>query len=89
MKPCLQDSYLLLPDNVGESDILNESGLECLILKNNKPEIIAEKILEIGKQNKKWKNNVSMKCKDISSKYNNETQSKLFKEVFYKLLDEI
>jgi glycosyltransferase involved in cell wall biosynthesis len=79
----------IITNNVGESDILNESGLECLILKNNEPEMIAEKILQIGNQNKKWKNYVSLKCKEISSKYNNETQSKLFKDVFYKLLDEI
>jgi glycosyltransferase involved in cell wall biosynthesis len=79
----------IITNNVGESDILNEFGLECLILKNNEPEMIAEKILQIDNQNKKWKDNVSLKCKEISSKYNQETQSKLFKDVFYKLLDEI
>ncbi|MFY9637848.1 MAG: glycosyltransferase [Methanobacterium sp.] len=79
----------LITENVGQSDILKENGLECLILNNNQPERVAEKILDIENQDKKWKENVSLKCKEISSNYNQETQSKEFKKVFHELIDEI
>jgi glycosyltransferase involved in cell wall biosynthesis len=79
----------VITQNVGEADILDEFGLECLILENNQPETIAEKILEIWNQDEKWKNNISLKCKEISSNYNKETQSKEFKRVFLKIMEEI
>lgn len=79
----------LITEKVGQSDILNENGLECLILENNLPETVAKKILEIEKHDKKWKENVSLKCKEISSNYNKETQSKEFKKVFQELIDDI
>ena len=28
----------IITENVGEADILNDKGLECLVLKNNQPE---------------------------------------------------
>jgi len=79
----------IITENVGEADILNENGLNCLILENNRPENVAQKILEIDGKDKKWKKNISLKCKEISSNYNEETQSKEFKKVFDKLVEDI
>lgn len=79
----------IITENVGEVDILIDNELECLVLDNNQPEIIAEKIVEIGDHDEKWKNNISLKCKEISSNYNKETQSKEFKRVFLKIIEEI
>ena len=79
----------IITENVGEADILKDKGLECLVLKNNQPEIIAEKILEIGNHDEKWKKNISLQCKEISSKYNKESQSKEFKRVFDELIEKI
>jgi glycosyltransferase involved in cell wall biosynthesis len=79
----------ILTENVGEADILRDNGLNCLVLEDNKPEIIAEKILEIEGKDMEWKKNVSLKCKDISSNYNEETQSKEFKRVFEELIDQL
>ncbi len=79
----------IITENVGEADILNENGLNCLVLKDNEPEKIAEKILEIHSKDEKWKNNVSLRCKEITSNYNAETQSKEFKKAFLWLMDKI
>jgi len=38
---------------------------------------------------KNRKKNVSLKCKEISSNYNEETQSKEFKKVFEELVDQM
>ena len=74
---------------LGKQIYLNDKELECLVLKNNQPEIIAEKILEIGDHDEKWKKNISLQCKEISSKYNKESQSKEFKRVFEELIEKI
>ena len=79
----------IITKNVGEADILTHEALECLVLDNNQPEIIAEKIVEIGNHDKKWKKNISLHCKEISSNYNKETQTKEFKRVFHKLIKKI
>jgi len=79
----------LITENVGQSDILNKNGLKSLILENNEPETVAEKILEIENEDKKWKENISLKCKEISSSYNEETQSKKFKKIFQELIKDI
>jgi glycosyltransferase involved in cell wall biosynthesis len=79
----------IITKNVGESDILDDNGLECLILENNQPEIIAEKILEIGDHDEQWKKNISLHCREISSEYNKESQSKEFKRVFNELIKKI
>ena len=51
--------------------------------------MIAEKILEIGNHDEKWKENISLQCKEISSNYNKETQTKEFKKVFDELIEKI
>jgi glycosyltransferase involved in cell wall biosynthesis len=79
----------IITKNVGEADILNDKGLECLVLKNNQPEIIAEKILEIEDHDIKWKKNISQQCRQISTEYNKESQSKEFKRVFNELIEKI
>jgi glycosyltransferase involved in cell wall biosynthesis len=79
----------IITDDVGESDIIRENGLDCLILDSNQPNIIADKILEINNKDLKWKENVSGRCKEISRQYNEETQSKEFKKVFSNILDDI
>ena len=79
----------IITKNVGESDILDDNGLECLILENNQPEIIAEKILEMGDHDEQWKKNISLQCREISSEYNKESQSKEFKRVFNELIEKI
>lgn len=79
----------VITENVGEADILIENGLESLVLKDNHPEKIAEKILEIQGQSKEWKQKVSGKCKEITSSYNADEQSKEFKKVFNELLSKI
>jgi glycosyltransferase involved in cell wall biosynthesis len=79
----------IITENVGEADILNKSGLATLILEDNQPEMIARKILEIANHDHTWKKNISIKCKEISSSYNEETQSKEFKKVFLDLIEKI
>jgi len=79
----------IITDNVGESDILRENGLDCLILNGNQPDKIADKILEIHDKDHKWKENISQRCKAISRQYNEETQTKEFKKVFSNILDDI
>jgi len=79
----------IITNNVGEADILQDNGLEYLVLESNKPEIIAKKILEIEDHNMGWKKNISLKCKEISSKYNKKTQTKEFKKVFEGLIKKI
>jgi len=79
----------VITENVGEADILKENGMNCLVLENNEPEMIAEKIIEISEHDENWKKNVSLKCKEISSNYNEETQSKEFKKVFEELVDQL
>lgn len=79
----------IITKNVGEADILSQKGLEFLVLEDNQPEKIAEKIIEIQKQDKEWKQDISLKCKEISADYNKETQSKEFKRVFFKLIEEM
>jgi glycosyltransferase involved in cell wall biosynthesis len=79
----------IITENVGEADILNENGLEYLVLKTNKPNIIAEKIVEIADHDMNWKKNVSLKCKKVSSNYNEENQSKEFKKVFEELIGQL
>ena len=37
----------------------------------------------------KWKTNISIKCKEISSKYNAETQSKAFKKAFQEVVNQL
>ena len=79
----------VITENVGEADILKENGMNCLVLENNEPEMVAEKIIEIREHDENWKKNVSLKCKEISSNYNEETQSKEFKKVFEELVDQL
>ncbi len=79
----------IITSNVGESDILRENSLDCLILEGNQPQEIADKILEIHNRDTKWKEKVSRRCKDITMQYNEETQSKEFKKVFQELLEDI
>jgi len=79
----------VITENVGEADILKENRLNCLVLENNEPEMVAEKIIEISDHDENWKKNVSMKCKEISSSYNEKTQTKEFKKVFLELIDKI
>jgi glycosyltransferase involved in cell wall biosynthesis len=77
----------IITENVGEADILIDNGLENLVLKDNDPKTIADKILEISDRDENWKAKVSDTCKEISSKYNAETQSKEFKKAFQEVLD--
>lgn len=79
----------IITENVGESDILKENGLDCLVIEDNQPEKIAEKILDIHGRDLKWKKNISIKCREISSNYNEETQKKEFKRVFDDLMCDI
>jgi glycosyltransferase involved in cell wall biosynthesis len=79
----------IITKNVGEADILNDKGLECLVLENNQPEIIADKILEIGNHDIKWKKSISLQCREISTEYNKESQSKKFKTIFNELIEKI
>ncbi len=79
----------IITENVGEADILNDNGLEYLVLKDNNPKTIADKILEIHNRDEKWKTNISIKCKEISSKYNAETQSKEFKKAFQEVVNQL
>jgi glycosyltransferase involved in cell wall biosynthesis len=79
----------IITDNVGEADILKEKGLGFLVLESNHPKKIADKILEIHNRDVKWKEDVSRRCKEISAAYNEETQSKEFKKVFLKLIEDL
>ncbi len=79
----------VITENVGEADILKENGLKCLVLEDNEPEMIAEKIIEINEHDENWKKNISMKCKEISTNYNEETQTKEFKKAFDELVSQM
>ncbi len=79
----------IITENVGEANILNENGLECLVLTDNNPKTIADKILEISNRDEKWKTNISIKCKEISSKYDAKTQSKEFKKAFQEVVSQL
>lgn len=79
----------IITENVGEADILKDVGLECLLLDTNDPEAIADKIVEIHRQDNEWKKIVSDKCKEVTSNFNPKNQSKKFKIAFRELLDRI
>jgi len=79
----------IITENVGEADILIDNGLEYLVLKDNNPKTIADKILEIHNRDEKWKTDISIKCKEISSKYNAKTQSREFKKAFQEVMNQL
>ncbi|MBZ2166568.1 glycosyltransferase [Methanobacterium spitsbergense] len=79
----------IITENVGEADILTDNRLEYLVLKDNNPKTIADKILEIHNLDEKEKANISIKCKEISSKYNAETQSKEFEKAFQEVVNQL
>ncbi|MDP3066511.1 MAG: glycosyltransferase [Methanobacteriaceae archaeon] len=79
----------LITCNVGEAAILKEQGLGELILEDNQPEVVADKIWEIYQKPDDWKNEISKQCKELTSTYNPENQKKEFKKIFDKLLEEL
>jgi len=79
----------IITKNVGQAEILKKEGLNELILENNKPETIAEKILEIENKSVTWKKTVSKRCKEIAERYTKEKSVKEFKKAFKKLLNKI
>lgn len=78
----------IITKDVGQSELLGKD-LSQLILKNNKPELIAEKILEIHSYPLYKKQKIVRKCKKIAKKYTKERSIKNFKKIFYQLLEEV
>jgi glycosyltransferase involved in cell wall biosynthesis len=79
----------IITRNVGEAAILKEQGLDELILEDNQPEVVANKIWEIYQKPEVWKKEISKHCKELTSKYNPANQKKEFKKIFYELLKEL
>jgi len=79
----------IVTENTGQSEVFREHGLDFLILKDNKPKTIAEKIMRVYNRPLHWKRKISRKCKDISRRFSKESQVKEFKEVFNKTLEEL
>jgi len=77
----------IITKDVGQAKILEENGLNELILKNNKPKTIVEKILEIDNKSLAWKRKISRKCREIASRYTKEKQMKKFRDAFIRLIE--
>lgn len=76
----------LVSKYTGQSDILIDNDLESLVLNNNDFYTISQEILNFYSLENDTKKNISKKCKDISSKYTEESQKNKFKEIFLKLI---
>jgi glycosyltransferase involved in cell wall biosynthesis len=79
----------IITKNCGASDVFKENNLEFLIMENNNPETIKNKITEIYNQQLPWKKDISKKCKEISLNYTKETQLKKFKNTFDEITTEL
>ncbi|NYB52588.1 MAG: glycosyltransferase [Methanobacteriaceae archaeon] len=79
----------LITENVGEAMILQQNGLEKLILKSNDPPKLAADILKIYKKDKQWKDRISRCCKKISEEFNEKSQNAAFFRAFNRLLEEL
>jgi glycosyltransferase involved in cell wall biosynthesis len=75
----------VITENMGLAYEFRKYKLDFLILKDNKPENIAKKILEIYEKPLWWKKRMSKKVKKIARYYTKEVQLKNFKNAFRKL----
>ncbi|MEM3335903.1 MAG: glycosyltransferase family 4 protein [Candidatus Aenigmatarchaeota archaeon] len=77
----------ILTKNVGNSEVLEENGLKELILGNNDPVNISNKIEEIFYSNSKKE--ISSLCRKIANEFTESKRKYMFRKEFFKLLDEI
>lgn len=75
----------IITKNVGQAEIFLKN-LTNLILKNNEPKTIANKVLEISNYAESNKQKISNLCKKIAEKYTKEKSVKRFKKAFYQLI---
>ncbi|GAB6056272.1 glycosyltransferase [Methanobacterium alkalithermotolerans] len=75
----------LITKCTGQSDIFSKNNLGCLILEDNDPEIIAEKINEIYQKPFSWKKKISRQCVNTSKKYSQKNQTEKFSAIFKKI----
>jgi len=77
----------IVTKNMGNAEILKENGLGNLILEDNQPHTIVNKIEEIFNSPKKMA--ISSLCRRIALDFTKEKRTKLFKIEFLKLLEGI
>lgn len=77
----------IITKDVGLSEIFNGELRKLLLLKNNTPEEIAKKVLEI--YNLKNKEKIIQKCRALSVNWTEKKSVELFKKSFFKVLSEV
>lgn len=77
----------ILTKNVGNSEVLEENGLKELIIENNDPVNIANKIEEIFYSNNKKE--ISHLCRKIANDFTESKRKYMFRNEFFRLLDDI
>lgn len=78
----------IVTKKTGVSEVLEEHGLAGLVVKDNDPETLAEKISAVRDYSLRKKKHISDKCKNIiRDGYLEQDGVKNFKEAFYRLLD--
>ena len=75
----------IITENVGEADILIDNGLEYLVLKDNNPKTIADKILEIHNRDEKWKQIFHLNVRKLAPNTMQKPNLKNLKRHFKKL----
>ncbi len=76
----------IISNNIGQTKIFKDKDLGGLILDNNKPETIANKLEELSKKNNTI---LSSKLRNISKEFREPKRLEMFKNQFEKLLSEI
>jgi len=76
----------IISNNIGQTKLFNDLGLDFLILKNTESQTIATKIMDVYKRDKV---KISRKVKEISSKFIEEKRIKMFKKEFSLLLNDL
>ena len=76
----------IISNNIGQADIFKKNGFSNLILKNNTPKTISQKLLDIADKNNRG---LSSRLRRCSKKFREPERLEMFKQEFQSLVDEI